>query len=125
MAADTLDFEAPLAALEKEIEALTGYPADSGKEREIARLQQKLDSMRRDIYTRLTAWQTVQVARHPQRPYTRDFISLLFTDFLEIHGDRRYAEDPAIVCGMAWFSRATRRRDRSPEGPRYQTKNSP
>ncbi len=103
MAADTLDFEAPLAALEKEIEALTGYPADSGKEREIARLQQKLDSMRRDIYTRLTAWQTVQVARHPQRPYTRDFISLLFTDFLEIHGDRRYAEDPAIVCGMAWF----------------------
>jgi acetyl-CoA carboxylase carboxyl transferase subunit alpha len=103
MGLDSLDFEAPLAALEKEIEALTGYPADSGKEREIARLQQKLDAMRRDIYARLSPWQKVQVARHPQRPYTLDFISHLFTDFVEIHGDRRYADDPAIVCGMAWF----------------------
>jgi acetyl-CoA carboxylase carboxyl transferase subunit alpha len=103
MGLDSLDFEAPLAALEKEIEALTGYPADSGKEREIARLQQKLDAMRRDVYARLTPWQKVQVARHPQRPYTLDFISHLFTDFVEIHGDRRYADDPAIVCGMAWF----------------------
>jgi acetyl-CoA carboxylase carboxyl transferase subunit alpha len=103
MGVDSLDFEAPLAALEKEIEALTGYPADSRKEREIARLQQKLDAMRRDIYAHLTPWQKVQVARHPQRPYTLDFVSHLFTDFVEIHGDRRYADDPAIVCGMAWF----------------------
>jgi acetyl-CoA carboxylase carboxyl transferase subunit alpha len=103
MAIETLEFEAPLLALQREIEALTGYPADAHKEREIARLQQKLDEMRRNIYAGLTAWQKVLVARHPQRPYTLDFIDLLFTDFMEIRGDRRFAEDPAIVTGMAWF----------------------
>jgi acetyl-CoA carboxylase carboxyl transferase subunit alpha len=103
MAIETLEFEAPLLALQKEIEALTGYPADAQKEREIARLQQKLDERRREIYAGLSAWQTVLVARHPQRPYTLDFIELLFTDFMEIRGDRRFAEDPAIVTGMAWF----------------------
>lgn len=103
MAVESLDFEAPLAALQKEIEALTGYPSDAGKEREIARLQQKLDAMRHDIYSSLTAWQKVQVARHPQRPYTLDFIDELFTDFVELHGDRRFGDDPAIVAGMAWF----------------------
>jgi acetyl-CoA carboxylase carboxyl transferase subunit alpha len=103
MAIETLEFEAPLLALQREIEALTGYPADAHKEREIARLQQKLDEMRREIYAGLSAWQTVLVARHPQRPYTLDFIELLFTDFMEIRGDRRFAEDPAIVTGMAWF----------------------
>lgn len=100
---ETLDFEAPLIALQKEIEALTGYPAEAGKEREIARLEQKLDATRKQIYSQLSAWQKVQVARHPQRPYTLDFIEHLFTDFVEIHGDRRFAEDPAIVAGMAWF----------------------
>lgn len=103
MAGDTLDFEAPLAALQKEIESLTGYPEDTGKEREIARLQTKLDEKRREIYAKLTPWQKVQVARHSQRPYTLDFIQQLFTDFLEIKGDRRFGEDPAIVAGMAWF----------------------
>jgi len=103
MAAETLEFEAPLLSLQREIEALTGYPADAQKEREIVRLQQKLDEMRRDIYARLSPWQKVLVARHPQRPYTLDFIEHLFNDFLEIHGDRRFGEDPAIVAGMAWF----------------------
>lgn len=103
MAAEALDFEAPLAALQKEIESLTGYPEDAGKEREIARLQTKLDDMRREIYATLTPWQKVQVARHSQRPYALDFIQYLFTDFVEIKGDRRFAEDPAIVSGMAWF----------------------
>ncbi|MGH9391027.1 MAG: acetyl-CoA carboxylase carboxyl transferase subunit alpha, partial [Vicinamibacteria bacterium] len=103
MAVETLEFEAPLLSLQREIEALTGYPADAHKEREIVRLQQKLDEMRRDIYARLSPWQKVQVARHPQRPYTLDFVEHLFNDFLEIHGDRRFAEDPAIVAGMAWF----------------------
>lgn len=103
MAIESLEFEAPLLALQKEIEALTGYPADAHKEREIARLQQKLDEMRRQIYAGLTPWQKVLVARHPQRPYTLDFIEHLFTDFMELHGDRRFAEDPAIVAGMAWF----------------------
>ena len=103
MAADTLEFEAPLAALQKEIESLTGYPADAGKEREIARLETKLDEMRREIYGKLTPWQTVQVARHARRPYTLDFVEHLFDDFVELKGDRRYADDPAIVAGMAWF----------------------
>lgn len=103
MAAESLDFEAPLAALQKEIESLTGYPEDAGKEREIARLQTKLDDMRREIYSQLTPWQKVQVARHAQRPYSLDFIQLLFTDFVEIKGDRRFGEDPAVVSGMAWF----------------------
>jgi acetyl-CoA carboxylase carboxyl transferase subunit alpha len=103
MPMETLEFEAPLLSLQREIEALTGYPADSHKEREIARLQQKLDDMRRDIYSRLTPWQKVMVARHPQRPYTLDFIEHLFSDFVELHGDRRFGEDPAIVAGMAWF----------------------
>jgi acetyl-CoA carboxylase carboxyl transferase subunit alpha len=103
MATETLDFEAPLTALQKEIESLTGYPEDAGKEREIARLQTKLDAMRRQVYSKLTPWQTVQVARHSQRPYPLDFIEHLFTDFIEIKGDRRFGEDPAIVSGMAWF----------------------
>jgi acetyl-CoA carboxylase carboxyl transferase subunit alpha len=100
---ETLDFEAPLLSLQREIEALTGYPADAHKEREVARLQQKLDDMRREIYSRLSPWQKVLVARHPQRPYTLDFVDHLFTDFMELHGDRRFGEDPAIVAGMAWF----------------------
>lgn len=103
MAIESLDFEAPLAALQKEIESLTGYPEDAGKEREIARLQTKLDEMRRQVYAKLSPWQTVQVARHSQRPYPLDFIEHLFTDFVEIKGDRRFGEDPAIVAGMAWF----------------------
>ncbi len=103
MGTEILDFEAPLAALQREIESLTGYPEDAGKEREIARLQTKLDEMRRQVYAKLSAWQTVQVARHSQRPYPLDFIEHLFTDFVEIKGDRRFGEDPAIVSGMAWF----------------------
>ena len=92
MGMDILDFEAPLAALQKEIESLTGYPADAGKEREIARLSTKLDEMRREIYSKLTPWQTVQVARHSQRPYVLDFIEHLFTDFVEVQGDRRFGK---------------------------------
>ena len=103
MAGDQLGFEAPLIALEKEIEALTGYPDDAKKEAEVARLQQKLEQMRHEVYSKLTPWQKVQVARHPQRPYFRDYLALLFRDFVEIHGDRRFADDPAIVAGMAWY----------------------
>ncbi len=103
MAGDQLGFEAPLIALQKEIEALTGYPENAKKEDEVARLQAKLEQMRRDVYSRLTPWQKVQVARHPQRPYFRDYLERLFSDFVEIHGDRRFADDPAIVAGMAWY----------------------
>ena len=90
-------------AIQKEIETLTGYPDEAGKAPEIARLREKLEKTRREIYSKLTPWQKVQVARHPQRPYLLDFISLIFQDFMEIHGDRRYSDDPAIVAGMAWF----------------------
>ena len=103
MAGDQLGFEAPLVALQKEIEALTGYPEDARKEQEVARLQEKLERMRREIYSQLTPWQKVQVARHPQRPYFSDYVTLLFRDFIEIHGDRRFSDDPAIVAGMAWY----------------------
>ena len=103
MAAEPFGFEAPLVALQREIESLTGYPEGANKQQEVARLQKKLEQKRRDIYSRLTPWQKVQVARHPQRPYLRDFIQLLFRDFTEIHGDRRFADDPAIVAGMAWY----------------------
>jgi len=103
MPGDQLGFEAPLVALQKEIEALTGYPEDARKEQEVARLQEKLERMRREIYSQLTPWQKVQVARHPQRPYFSDYVTLLFRDFIEIHGDRRFSDDPAIVAGMAWY----------------------
>jgi acetyl-CoA carboxylase carboxyl transferase subunit alpha len=101
--AESLDFEAPLVALQKEIEALTGYPDDAEKASEIARLKEKLTEKRQEVYASLTPMQKVLVARHPQRPYFLDYVSLLFEDFMEIHGDRRYSDDPAIVAGMGWF----------------------
>src|SRR3990172_602380 len=103
MAGEQLGFEAPLIALQKEIEALTGYPDDAIKEQAVARLREKLDQMRREVFSLLTPWQKVQVARHPQRPYLRDYLDLIFRDFIEIHGDRRFADDPAMVAGMAWY----------------------
>jgi len=103
MVAERLDFEAPLLALRKEIEVLTASGEDAGKEREIERLEEQLRKTSLEIYSQLNPWQKVQVARHPQRPYLQDFIRLLFSDFIEIHGDRRFADDPAIVTGMAWY----------------------
>ena len=103
MAAETLDFEAPLLSLRKEIEGLGASPQDTGKEQEIARLTERLRKVSQEVYSQLSPWQKVQVARHPQRPYLKDYIRLLFSDFIEIHGDRRFADDPAMVTGMAWF----------------------
>jgi acetyl-CoA carboxylase carboxyl transferase subunit alpha len=103
MAVEVLDFEAPLAAIQKQIESLTGYPEEAGKGQEISRLKEKLDRTRQEIFSRLTPWQKVQVARHPHRPYMLDLVHYLFRDFVEIHGDRRFADDPAIVTGFAWF----------------------
>ncbi len=103
MPVEVLDFEGPLAELQKQIESLTGYPEEAGKDREIRRLREKLDRARQEIFSKLTPWQKVQVARHPHRPYTLDLVHLLFRDFTEIHGDRRFADDPAVVTGLAWF----------------------
>jgi acetyl-CoA carboxylase carboxyl transferase subunit alpha len=97
------DFEAPLLELQKEIEELARFPGDPEKEREAARLRAQLDRQRREIYAGLTPWQKTLVARHPARPYTLDYVGALFTDFIELHGDRRFGDDPALVCGLAYF----------------------
>ena len=100
-----LDFEQPIAELEAKIDELRHVQDGSALDinDEINRLQKKNQEMTKDIYGKLTAWQISQVARHPQRPYTLDYIQSLFTDFEELHGDRAFADDPAIVGGLARF----------------------
>jgi len=101
-----LDFEQTVADLESKIEQLRYVQDDSALDisEEIGRLQKKSQTLTKDIYARLTPWQISQVSRHPQRPYTLDYIEHLFTDFEELHGDRSYADDPAIVGGLARFN---------------------
>ncbi len=101
-----LDFEQPIAELESKIEELRFVQDDSALDisEEIKRLSKKSQKLTEDIYAKLSAWQISQVARHPQRPYTLDYISGLFTDFQELHGDRGFADDPAIVGGLARFN---------------------
>ena len=100
-----LDFEQPIAELEGKIEELSNVQEDSALDlsQEVARLQKKSLSLTKDIYGKLGAWQISQVSRHPQRPYTLDYLQGIFTDFEELHGDRAYADDPAIVGGLARF----------------------
>ena len=101
-----LDFEQPIADLETKIEELRFVQDDSAVDisEEIARLQKKSQALTKDIYAKLTPWQMAQVARHPQRPFTLDYINALFTDFEELHGDRSYADDLSIVGGLARFN---------------------
>ena len=101
-----LDFEQPIAELENKIEELRYVQDDSVLDisEEIARLQKKSQDLTKTIYSKLTPWQVSQVARHPQRPYTLDYIQAVCMDFDELHGDRAYADDPAIVGGMARFN---------------------
>ncbi|MBC7187592.1 MAG: acetyl-CoA carboxylase carboxyltransferase subunit alpha [Calditrichaeota bacterium] len=98
-----LDFERPLVELEKKIAELKAYASTENveMEAEIRRLEQKALKLRKQIYSRLTRWQRVQLARHPQRPYTLDYIEYMTTDFIELHGDRAFADDPALVGGIA------------------------
>jgi acetyl-CoA carboxylase carboxyl transferase subunit alpha len=103
MAADTLEFEEPVAVLLKEIEALSMLPQTAERQKEIDGLNRRIESIRADIYSRLTPWQRVQVARHPGRPTVLDYVSRLFTEFTEVAGDRRFADDHAIVTGMARY----------------------
>jgi acetyl-CoA carboxylase carboxyl transferase subunit alpha len=100
-----LDFEQPIAELESKIDELRYVQDDSALDisEEIDRLQQKSQTLTKDIYAKLSSWQVSQVSRHPHRPYTLDYIQGLFTDFEELHGDRAFADDPAIVGGMARF----------------------
>ncbi len=97
------DFEQPIIELERQIEELTkSSPGESSTaSREIQNLRRKAKKIKREIYTHLTPWQRVQIARHPRRPYTLDYIDLMMEDFLELHGDRNFADDRAIVGGLA------------------------
>ena len=101
-----LEFEQPIAELESKIEALRFVQDDSAVDisTEIGHLQQKSQELTKMVYSKLTAWQVSQVARHPQRPYTLDYIDAIFTDFEELHGDRAYADDLSIVGGLARFN---------------------
>jgi acetyl-CoA carboxylase carboxyl transferase subunit alpha len=100
---ETLEFEEPVAVLLKEIEALSMLPTTPQREADIARLRARSEEVRGEIYQSLTAWQRVLVARHPNRPYMSDYVDRLFTHFHEMHGDRRFADDGAVVAGFARF----------------------
>ncbi len=98
-----LDFEKPILDLERRIQDARGL-ADEGNaaaQEEVRRLEKKADKLRQEIYSKLTRWQRVKLARHPRRPYTLDYLKVLAPDFVELHGDRRFADDPAIVGGLA------------------------
>ncbi len=99
-----LDFEKPLVELRKKINELRDYSTDnvdfSG---ELKKLEKKAEKLRKDIFSNLTRWQRTQLARHQARPYTLDYVNNVFTDFFEVHGDRNYRDDPALVCGFARF----------------------
>jgi len=101
MAYKYLDFEKQLAELDQKIEQMLISGAE--KPDEVEKLKAKADKLRREIYSGLTPWQKTQVARHQDRPYVEDYVSRMMTDFMEMHGDRSFADDPAIVGGMAWF----------------------
>jgi acetyl-CoA carboxylase carboxyl transferase subunit alpha len=100
-----LEFEQPIAELESRIEELRFAQDDSATDitEEIQRLTKRSNTLTKDIYGKLSPWQVAQVARHPQRPYTLDYLQALFTHFEELHGDRTFSDDPSIVCGLARF----------------------
>ena len=100
---DLLEFEEPIGVLLKEIEALSMLPRTAERERSIESLRRRADEIRVELYANLTPWQRVLVARHPARPNTLDYVERLFTSFDELHGDRRFADDNAIVGGFAAY----------------------
>jgi acetyl-CoA carboxylase carboxyl transferase subunit alpha len=103
MNADPAQFEEPILRIRRQIEELSALEAEPARQAEIAELQKKLTRVSAEIYSKLTPWQKTLVARHPQRPYTLDYISFLFEEFIEVHGDRKFADDAAIVSGFARF----------------------
>ena len=97
-----LDFEKPIVELEQKIKELRDYSTDSVDfSSDIKKLEKKADKLREEIFSNLTRWQRTQLARHQNRPYTLDYINHIFTDWFEVHGDRNYRDDPALVCGFA------------------------
>ncbi|HEX7708608.1 MAG TPA: acetyl-CoA carboxylase carboxyltransferase subunit alpha [Thermoanaerobaculia bacterium] len=103
MSADPMHFEEPILRIRRRIEELSAVDAEPDAQAEITELQQKLTKVSREIYSKLTPWQKTLVARHPQRPYTLDYIGMLIEEWTEIHGDRKFADDPAIVAGFGRF----------------------
>ena len=102
MASDS-DFEAPLKRLRARLEELKGYPDSPAKQRDVQKLRQKLEKLSAEIYGNLSPWQKTLVARHPLRPFTLDYVRVLIRDFMELQGDRAFADDPAIVAGFGFF----------------------
>ena len=103
MPADILEFEEPVGVLLKEIEALRMLPSTPERQASIRQLESRAQQIRGEIYAHLKPWQRVQVARHPNRPTMLDYVAQLFTGFVELHGDRRFADDAAIVAGLAYY----------------------
>ncbi|MDR2860866.1 MAG: acetyl-CoA carboxylase carboxyltransferase subunit alpha [Elusimicrobiota bacterium] len=99
------DFEQPVAEIEKKIEDLIAAQVNGDKSvtEEIKELQRKRTALRQKIYSALTPWQRIQIARHPQRPYSADYIRMIFEGFMELHGDRSFGDDHALLCGMAFL----------------------
>jgi len=98
-----LDFEKPIIELEKKIQELKNFISSKKIDlsSEVKRLEEKLEHLKKDIYGNLTPWQRVQIARHPQRPYTLDYINMIMSDFIEVHGDRTFSDDKALIAGFA------------------------
>src|SRR6186713_2733023 len=103
MPSDTLDFEEPVALLLKEIDALRMMPQTPDRVGSIDRLESRVRELRAELFSKLEPWQIVQVARHANRPCTLDYVERLITDFTEVHGDRRFADDKAIVAGFGFY----------------------
>ena len=98
-----LDFEKPIVELERQLEEWKQKSAEKGVDvsAEMTELEQSIEKTKHEIYSRLTPWQRVQLARHPMRPFTLDYVGQIFPDFIELHGDRHFADDRAMVCGFA------------------------
>lgn len=109
MAKVVLEFEKPIVELQKKIEEMHTYSLGGNVDlsNEIERLEKKVEELRKNIYTNLTRWQKVQMARHPERPYTLDYIYMIFNNFVELHGDRHFKDDKAIVGGFAQINKQT------------------
>ncbi|MEO8166744.1 MAG: acetyl-CoA carboxylase carboxyltransferase subunit alpha [bacterium] len=101
MAKATLDFEKPINDLEQKIEEMRKYADNPAIALEVEKIEKRMDQLQRSVFSGLTRWQKVQIARHPDRPYTLDYIELMTTDFIELHGDRTFKDDKAIVGGFA------------------------
>ena len=103
MKSQPLDFEKPIVELEQKLEELRGHSRENNVnlDPEVRRMELKIEELKKNVYLHLTAWQRVQIARHTARPYTLDYFQLSFTDFVELHGDRRFADDPSMPGGLA------------------------